>query len=511
MDEEYDGYITALPFPHEYRSESAPAHLQLAAFNQGIPFPTSRPLRYLELGYGTGISLNIHAAASPGIYWGADVNTAHAATANSLAEISGSGLNALSVSFAGLLERPDLPQFDVIVALGVWSWVSDENRQTIVQLLRRNLVEGGIFCMNSIAMPGFSELAPFQRLMRLNLKRGGTTGTIVDKLESGLDLAFALQNSGSEFFAPGSRAGRMLGKLKAFNRAGLVHEYLDEHWKPALFAETAAVLDEAGLRFVGSAALWDQFDELNFRSDARALLASIGDPWLRETARDFLRSRHVKADLYVKRSEPLPAGPRARPPLDRGFILDLPAAFATTRSVATGASKLDFSEPPFGNILDALGEEPCRPWGLAELTGKCRIGEDEAIRATMVLVDEGVVHLTQPPARIEEAAAACNRLNGEILRRSLTEDRIHALASPVTGGGVRVSRLEQLFLLALRQGARSPDEWARFACSVVGRDDANRGLESSDDPPTTITILKEALYFAQRLPQFVALKLAEGT
>lgn len=510
MDGEHDGYITSLPFEYAYRSECAPAHIQFAAFNRGVPFPTSRPLRYLELGYGTGISLNIHAAASPGAYWGVDVNPAHAATAHELAEISGSSLNVLQASFTDLLERPDLPQFDVIVALGVWSWVSVANRQTILQLLRRNLVEGGIFCMNSIAMPGFSELAPFQRLMRLNLKRGGAAGTIVDKFDSGLKLASALQDSGSEFFAPGSRAGRMLGRIRAVGRAGLVHEYLEEHWKPALFAETAAVLDEAGLRFVASTALVDQFDELNFRPDARALLASIGDPWLRETARDFLRSGHVKGDLYVKRNEPLPVGVPARPPLDRGFILDLPAALAKKQSVATWAARIDLGEPPFGSILDLLGEAPYRPWCLSEIAGKCRIGEDEAIRATMVLVGEGLVHLTQPPACIEAAAAACHRLNGEILRRALTEDRIHALASAVTGGGVRVSRLEQLFLLALRQGATSPDEWARFAWSAVCRSDNHRDVGASNDPPTATEILKAALYFAQRLPHLVALKLAEG-
>ena len=132
-----------------------------------------------------------------------------------------------------------------------------------------------------------------------------------------------------------------------------------------------------------------------------------------------------------------------------------------------------------------------------------------AIRATMVPIHAGIVHPTQPPARIEKAAATCDRLNGEILRRSLTEDRIHALASPVTGGGVRVSRLQQLFLYAVGEDARSPDEWARFAWSVVGRNDADRDLEPSDDRPTTFTILREALNFLQCLPHFAALKLVD--
>jgi SAM-dependent methyltransferase len=142
MDEEFEGYVSATSYTHVYYPESAPSRLQLATFNRSIPFPSSRPLRYLELGYGNGVSFNIHAAASPGEYWGTDINPAHVAAATALATASGSGLKALASSFEELLERPDLPQFDVIVALGVWSWISDANRKTIVELLRRRLVEG---------------------------------------------------------------------------------------------------------------------------------------------------------------------------------------------------------------------------------------------------------------------------------------------------------------------------------------------------------------------------------
>ena len=50
MEEEFDGYVTATPYTHVYYPESSPAYLQLATFNRSVPFPSSRPLRYLELG-----------------------------------------------------------------------------------------------------------------------------------------------------------------------------------------------------------------------------------------------------------------------------------------------------------------------------------------------------------------------------------------------------------------------------------------------------------------------------
>jgi SAM-dependent methyltransferase len=104
----------------------------------------SKPLRYLELGYGQGLSLNIHAAASRGEFWGTDFNPAQAAGAAEMANASGSNLFLLDASFEELAQRDDLPLFDVIALHGIWSWISDLNRQFIVEIIRRHLRPGGV-------------------------------------------------------------------------------------------------------------------------------------------------------------------------------------------------------------------------------------------------------------------------------------------------------------------------------------------------------------------------------
>src|SRR6476620_957144 len=111
----YEGYPVGIAYTYYYHVVLSPPFLRLVALNRLIPFPSRQPLRYLELAYGNGVSLNIHAAASPGEYWGTDVNPSHAAFANELAEISGSGIHALNLSFAELLGARELPDFDVIV------------------------------------------------------------------------------------------------------------------------------------------------------------------------------------------------------------------------------------------------------------------------------------------------------------------------------------------------------------------------------------------------------------
>src|SRR5690349_12588894 len=68
------GYVTEVEYPYGYYKELCPGILRLACLKVGIAPPTAKPLRYLELGYGQGLSINIHAAAVEGEFWGTDFN-----------------------------------------------------------------------------------------------------------------------------------------------------------------------------------------------------------------------------------------------------------------------------------------------------------------------------------------------------------------------------------------------------------------------------------------------------
>ena len=78
----------------------------------------------------------------------------------------------------------------------------------------------------------------------------------------------------------------------------------------------------------------------------------------------------------------------------------------------------------------------------------------------------------------------------------LTGDEIQFLASPVTGGGIQLSRAERLFLGAWHRGARTPNDWVKAATEAP--------LPVGTPVPQ---LLKEALYFQTRLPGLRALGL----
>ena len=77
-------YVSNVDYTQCYYPELAPAALSLALLNRSVK--ACRPLRYLELGFGQGLSLNIHAAACPGEFWGTDFNPGQAANAKEMAE-----------------------------------------------------------------------------------------------------------------------------------------------------------------------------------------------------------------------------------------------------------------------------------------------------------------------------------------------------------------------------------------------------------------------------------------
>ena len=195
------GYVSELDYTHGYYREMSPLNLELAMLSRLQAHSVGRPLRYLELGFGQGLSLNIHAAANEGEFWGTDFNPTQAANARELARASGANLTALDQSFAELAERDDLLEFDMIVLHGIWSWISDENRRVIVDIARRKLAVGGLFYVSYNTTPGWSPAIPLRHLMslHLNLATGEANG-LGPRINQAVDFAEKVIESNALYF-----------------------------------------------------------------------------------------------------------------------------------------------------------------------------------------------------------------------------------------------------------------------------------------------------------------------
>ncbi|MGZ5947977.1 MAG: class I SAM-dependent methyltransferase, partial [Caulobacteraceae bacterium] len=165
-----DGYVTDIEYVANFYFELSPSYLAFCCLRQGVRAPRLGPgASYLELGCGQGFSLNLLAAANPGLdFWGVDFNPAHIANARRLAAAAGlPNATFEDFSFEELLALPEgrLPKFDVVALHGVLSWISPENRALVVRIIDRVLKPGGLAYVSYNSLPGWASLIPLQRFM----------------------------------------------------------------------------------------------------------------------------------------------------------------------------------------------------------------------------------------------------------------------------------------------------------------------------------------------------------
>ena len=147
------GYVADIGYTYGYYAELSPLRVKLAFLNARLALPKVGAA--CELGFGQGMSTNIHAAASVTKWYGTDFNPSQAGFAQRLAETFANPPQMYDEAFAEFCARPDLPDFDFICLHGIWSWVSNENRAIIVDFIRRKLKVGGVLYISYNTQPGW--------------------------------------------------------------------------------------------------------------------------------------------------------------------------------------------------------------------------------------------------------------------------------------------------------------------------------------------------------------------
>lgn len=480
------GYVAEVEYIHGYYRELCPGVLNLAALSRSLQLRQERPLRYLELGFGQGLSLNIHAAATPGEYWGTDFLPAHAINAQELADASGANVRVLCDSFAELAARDDLPEFDIIVAHGIWSWISQDNRDCIVDLVRRKLALGGALYISYNCLPGWAPTLPMRHLMSLHAEYAGTKASgLASRIDGALDFAQKLSDAEGLYFKVNPAAKAQLANLREQSRNYLAHEYFNKDWQVMPFAEVARQLSVAKLEFGASAQMLLHVDFPNLTEAGKALLAGIEDTVLRESAFDYLINQQFRRDIFVKGRRPLP------PPLqlqqiigERFMLLTHPEDIPMKVNGARGEAGLN--KDLFVPLIAALADNNFAPKTGGELLNLPFMqGQTlkHLMNLLMIMIGSGHVHPVQPQALADEARPRTQALNAHLLKRARDGSGVDNLASPATGGGFRTMMLDQLFLLAGHDGHESVEARAQYVWHIL--EGQSRRLTKSGKPIDT--------------------------
>ena len=479
------GYVADIGYTYGYYNELNPNRANLAVLNAGYAPPSSGV--HCELGFGQGMSVNIHAAASGSTWYANDFNPSQAAFAQSLASASGADAHLTDEAFVDFCSRSDLPDFDSIGLHGIWSWISDENRSIIVDFIRRKLKVGGALYISYNTQPGWAAFAPMRHLMTEHASVMGSTGKgVVSKIDGALEFAQKLLDTNPMFARANPSVIDRLKKVASQDKHYLAHEYFNKDWHPMHFATMSQWLSPAKIDFACSAHYLDHIDAVNLSAQQQALLKEIPDATFKESVRDFMVNQQFRRDYWIKGARKLSAIERAELIKQHKLVLISPREDILLK-IAGSLGEANMSEAIYAPILDLMSDHKIR--NIQEIASKVQdksINFAQVVQAAMVLVGSGHMASVQSEEQITKAKQTSAKLNKALIDRARFSAEITFLASPVTGGGIAVNRFQQLFFLAMRNGKKQPQDWASEVWSVISAQNQRlikegMALESAED------------------------------
>lgn len=455
------GYVAEIGYTHGYYAELNPLRIKLAFLHAGYAFPEAGTA--CELGFGQGVSTNVHAAASVTRWYGTDFNPAQAGFAQELAAASGANVKLYDEAFDEFCSRADLPEFDFIALHGIWSWISDANRQVIVDFIRRKLKVGGVVYISYNTQPGWAAMVPLRNLLTEHAQLMAPPGEgIVTRIDASLKFAEKVLASGAMYGKLNPHVASRLGQLKEQNRQYLAHEYFNQDWEPMSFSSMRGWLEDAKLTYACSAHFLDHIDVLNLTPEQQQLLKDIPDRMFRETVRDFLVNSQFRRDYWVRGGRQLNMVQRVEAMRELRFVMVMPRNQVSLK-VKGVVGEADMNEGVYNPILDLFAgyrvlsfkelEEARRPAG---------VSFENLMQALMILVSKSVLQPAQDETAIKAALPATRRLNRMLCEQARYADAVVAMASPVIGGAINLNRVDKLLLLGLSKGAKDVESLARF-------------------------------------------------
>lgn len=465
MTEWTAGYVADIGYTYGYYHELNPLRIKLAFLSAGLVAPAV--VNACELGFGQGVSVNMHAAATAVNWYGNDFNPSQAAYAQESVSKAGSNAQLSDEAFAEFADRADLPDFDFICLHGIWSWVSDENRHVIVDFVARKLKVGGVLYISYNTLPGWSASAPLRHLLACHAETMGGHGQgTVKRVDDALNFVGRLLETNPDYARQNPAIASQFDLMKGQSRHYLAHEYFNKDWHPMYFAQVAAMLGAAKLQFACSANYHEHVPAICVSPEQKKMLDETVDPNFRETVRDYMVNQRFRKDYWVKGARQLRTLERIEklravrvvlihPRGDIGLQAELPG-----RTVA-------LSESVYVPILDMLADFKPRSIGQIESELAHKGVNLAAIeQACLVLGGLGKLAEAQDEAAIASAKDASERLNLHLLLKARGSFDVPFLVCPVTGGGIPLDRISQLFTLALKLG-KDKAQLAEFAWQML--------------------------------------------
>lgn len=313
-------------------------------------------MRWCELGCGNGVTGAVVATSYPAADVHAiDINADHIDFATKLRDRAGiSNLSLHCAAFADP-ELEALPQFDYIVAHGVYTWIDEATRRQLRAFVDRHLAPGGLLYVSYNALPGWAANLPLAGFVRAAARV--ETGDSAARFAAAADLATALTSAGARSLVASPMARDLTKRRATMDPAYFPHEFLPEGWEPRYVTDVRAEFAAHGLEPIGSAHIRDNFDMYTIGKRGRAALESIEDPDLRELARDYFRVTGFRRDVFGRAAQRLDEQSRREQLMRTTFHLSRPPSMIAY-SMRTPAGTVTFDTPVARALVEVLARGP---------------------------------------------------------------------------------------------------------------------------------------------------------
>lgn len=473
MQNHNGGYVVDLPYENFFFKDLTPNYLRMLLLLKGIDLPhreDGEPFRYLELGYGQGISLNVHAASNAGEFWGTDFNPEHSISAKKALSEAHTKVQVLNDSFFELEQKCNnglLPQYDIIVMHGIWSWISPENQRCILAIVSKNLKAGGAVYVSYNAMPGWAAFLPVRELLSYHAaSQSSSSSSSVSKIQGAYSLLSNMEKGGASYFTHNPAVAQKFKDLEKQSFSYVAHEYLNQNWDIPYFKDVATAFESAKCSFITSTRPLTEL-AFSFTPEIASTLNETTDVKLRETLRDFALNTQFRCDIYVK-------GKNSLNPQDwekKFFSLKLALvcqASAVTYSIASPRGTIQCKQDMYEPLVKYLAEDSYQAKSMQDIKNQESYKDmamSNFLEIIRVMLAAGFIHPAQDIA--EQQQNACKHINTFFCQEATKTDYSKVLASPLLGGGVQVSNIEQIFLNAKAQGHTSPTQCAEFTHKLL--------------------------------------------
>jgi SAM-dependent methyltransferase len=459
------GYVTEVAYTYGYYTELNPLRAILPLLSSGFAVP--EVAHACELGFGQGMSINIHAAASSAHWSGNDFNPTQTAFARELQGSSGVQGEFSEEAFSSFCARADLPDFDYIGLHGIWTWISDENRKIIVDFLRRKLKPGGILYISYNTLPGWAAMVPVRDLLADHADlMTPRSANVLSRIDSALDFAERLFATNPSFVRANFMIPERLAKIKEKDKSYLAHEYFNRDWHPMTFSAMNKWLADAKLDFACSANYPDHIDVINLTPEQQKFLSDIENKAFRESVRDLMTNQQFRRDYWIKGARRLSGLEKSEKIRDICLTLTTPASDIQLKVSGT-LGEADLREIPYRAFINTLVDlKPKTIKQIEILLKPNNITLPQILEAAIILGGKGHVSITNDLKLAQKLKVATDKLNLKLMSKSRSSTEIMFLASPLTGGGVAVSRLDQLLLHAYQQGHKQASDMTAYAWQI---------------------------------------------